>query len=237
MKLPKFSKVRFSQIYFIVILSFLFVINSGCTVNRRYHFSGLNIQPSADYLTFKGKNKNTRIVCSSKRKTVVPPRLNNPVENRSQVYNQKDGNIETILVDIEAANAQKLNGELNQQSNSSLINNVSNVGIWNENYYSRVKSKNVNAIKPVNVTTYVDTSDPEFWAIVFFILGLSVGVVSLLVPIKVLGPIALLLLLIGVTCAAFCDGDFYYSSTKILAIISGIILIIWGGANASIFDF
>lgn len=214
------------------VLIFLVLLNSGCTINRRYHFGGFSIRQVSENRNYEKQPMVDRGQGNlSKEKKLAD--LNGIKQSESfLIYNLKLSSVQEILDKSKCEEKS----EVLEFDWYKLVGNEHSKELLTANYFPTVTKTFQKEAKSPEQVSYVDTADPEFWANIFLILGLVVGAAALVFPIKVLGAIALLLLLIGVGCAALCEGDFYYSSTKILAIISAIILFLWGGVNADIFD-
>ena len=226
-------------IYIIGLFAVLLI--QSCTFTKRYHSRGflaasaIRYQPGGANLFLKEAGYKTLLKSQSKSpQTFIKHKKSLKID---------DNELRELELSFFAHSTT--NNKFNGSYGGSLLKNdfPSNLySVPTDNYLKKnekvkpVKVKLISDVREFKSVNYVDTADPEFWANIFLILGLVVGAAALVFPIKVLGAIALLLLLIGVGCAALCEGDFYYSSTKILAIISAIILFLWGGVNADIFD-
>jgi hypothetical protein len=214
------------------LLIFLVLFNSGCTINHRYHFGGFNVRMSAGY----SKHDNKRTVDKGNGKLCQEKTITNSTGIKQQELNLTNNIQESIVPGGFLDYELERKNDMKEWTCNKLIRNENSASFLEDKNYTSTNNL-TDEVKSLRNVSYVDTTDPELWAIVFLVLGLVLGGVSLLSPVKLLGPLAILLLLIGVLCAALCEGDFYYVSTKILAILSSIILVLWGGVNTDFFDF
>jgi hypothetical protein len=220
----------------------LVLTTMSCTVSKRYHFRGFNIY---------GK-----YVIADPVKTRSPKQLTDNGLLGHSNRGQFSGQI------ITQASIISVNSgfQFNEGGGVFFTNGMKYTDVWDKldfsirNAMNKKANNTINAIPFNTVTkedvgcalivaqqapksvTYIDTSDPEIWAILFFSVGLTACLVALFLPMKIWTGIALIFLSLGVICAALCEGDFYFASTKILAFIGALVLVVWGGASASIFD-
>lgn len=213
---------------------------SNCRLTKKYHYSGYSVarlNPVAPKIVVKTTRKSDRNL--EPKRNIATTRVHSrvPIETTvssdivglkygsgnagalSSYQNSFNPNVSESYLSL--FNSQFENKEIRQRKEHAEQSMADKTGLF------------LNSTKP-KVVNYVDTSDPEVWAILFFCLGLAAGVVALVLQTKLWVGLSFLFLLLGVLSAVMCQGDYYYMFTKAMMVISSLILIIWGGMNASL---
>jgi hypothetical protein len=234
-----------------MFVAMLFI--SSCMINQRYHFSGISVHPKGQFALGNSVRK-------QKVENIQEKGGNFIKKNKAKIPMLMEPEAITKNVTFVNANLDCFN-KISNETNSWVVKkctkncwgwgmpSTQNIKPTQSNIHQSITnivlSEKANLMKFDNLedrklllkqASYIDLADPEFWALLFFGLGFLAGLISFFTPIKFWIWLAFLFLLIGIGCTALCEGDFYYASTKILAFIGALVLVVWGGASARIFD-
>lgn len=213
-----------NKLFIVGAVLFIMSMFTGCTLTKRYHFNGfsmgrvLNGGPIQHRKTAKTKSDQSR--CSDRVLKSSTDQMRNVMVDVSQ----KEGSSNSIgtedfvsqgvvMMEGGTSEGKKIGGQ-NLSNNSRSVNVAPRVGY-------------LNVAKPAGVT-YFDAADPESWAIVFYCLFIFLGVMVLISNLIWLKVAAIASLLLAIICTVLCDGEFYYSFTKVMAGITSAVLVFLG---------
>lgn len=207
----------------LIIGTILLLMFTGCTMTKRYHFSGFsmgrnwNNEPIQNQTTANTKLGKARSVDRNLRES--NDRIcffmdnefygDGPSNGIGQVDFERQGAIRESGTRV----GEKFLGQ-NLDQNSRLVTVAPRVGY-------------MNVTKPAGVT-YFDATDPESWAIVFYCLFIFLGILVLISNLMWLKVAAIASLLLAIICTVLCEGEFYYAFTKAMAAITSAVLVFLG---------